>query len=155
MSNQKNVIKSWKDLKEQKKTAEVDLVFPGGDTVFVTVQGLSQAKIDGIQEMYDEKKPAKPTKVVPGKPGVAPKTIEVSEGKEYDEWVKQCNAIDSLRFAHLALEFMVVKPEGTFEEQIKALKEDLLSGHYQRIIMKGYEISGYNLDDNIEKAKNS
>lgn len=147
-------ITSWKQLKEKKKTGFVKLEFPNDELIELEIQGLSQSVIDAINDKYDSQKPAQPTKKIANESGTGTKTIQITFGPDYDEWQAKIKTLDSLKMAELALAFLVVKPEGTLEEQIKALREDLLAGHFIQIIKAGYEISGFNIGEKIEEAKN-
>jgi hypothetical protein len=148
-------ITSWKQLKEKKKTGFVELTFPDKSIVEIEIQGLSQGTIDVINEKYEVKKESRPRiqNRVNGK--VAGYIDAPEDSDEYLEWQKKNQVIDSLKMAELALAFMVVKPDGeTFEAQIKELKDELLAGHFIQIIQSGYNVSGFDIGDKIDQAKN-
>ena len=148
-------ITNWNQLKNKPKIGKVSLQFPDGDSVDVKIQGLSQSIIDKINEKYDAMKPAQPMKPIKDKNESKPRWIPAVDGSEYEDYQKKIKQLDSLKFAETALAFLIVKPEGTLEEQLKQLSEDLLAGHFIQIIQAGYEVSGFDLDERIKESKNS
>jgi hypothetical protein len=143
----------WEQLKiKSKAVGKVELKFDDGEIFPVPIQSLSQATTDAINEKYDDMKKPQPFVFI------GPKKIEApKDSPEYMAWEKENKAIDSLKFAEMAIAFMVEKPAGnTTEEQIKELKEVIRPGDFVKIVQAGFKICGYDLDDEkILAAKNS
>jgi hypothetical protein len=163
MSGKVEKITSWKQLIEKPKVGSVTLTWPDGSQGTLEVKGLSNSIIEGINEKWDAKKPSQPS-VPTNVPGKGPKLVPVTDGTEYEKWKAECDAIDNIKVAHTALEFMALKPEpadgltgdDAIKDQIKQLKDNLLIGHFAEIIKAGYMASGINMDfDKVEDAKNS
>jgi hypothetical protein len=154
MSNKITEVTNWKQLKEKDKIGKVTLMFPDGEPMVLKIKGLSQSVIDAINEKYEAMKPAEIYEMKPDRKGDIPKRVPITSGPDYEERQKKIKAIDSMKLAEMALAFLVVKPEGTLEEQIKQLSEDLLAGHFIQIIQAGYEVSGFKFDEKVEQAKN-
>lgn len=154
-TNEKKVVKltEWGQMKAQKKTGEV--IIPGIETDFsVEIQGMSPATIESINEKYEDMKAQIPEPQVFVKE--LKKFIKAESGPEYEKYQKQIRAIENLRMAELALGFLVIKPDGTFEEQVKQLKDDLLFAQLPKIVEGGLKLSGIEVDEKeIEDAKNS
>jgi len=151
--NETEKLTKWQQLKiKSRAKGTVELKFKDGEELFpIEIQSISQATTDAINEKYDDMKKPRPV-VFNG-----PKSIPAPEGsKEYIAWEKENKAIDSLRFAEMAIAFMVEKPDGdTIEEQIKELKEVIRPGDFVKIVQAGFKICGYDLDEAMEKGKNS
>jgi hypothetical protein len=152
----KNEITSWQQLKDKKKIGKVFLNFPDEDEpTVVKIQGLNQNVINKINDKYDSMKPSEPITMIRPDKNAKPITVKVTEGKEWEDYQSKLKEIDSNKMAELALAFLVVKPEGTLDEQLKALSEDLLMGHFILIVQAGYEVSGFKLEEKVDQAKNS
>jgi hypothetical protein len=144
----------WEQLKiKSRAKGTVQLKFGDCEELFpIEIQSLSQATTDAINEKYDDMKKGRPSVFV------GPKQIPAPESSdEYKAWEKENKAIDSLKFAEMAIAFMVEKPTGdTTEEQIKELKEFIRPGDFVKIVQAGFKICGYDLDqEKIDTAKNS
>jgi hypothetical protein len=143
----------WEQLKQKSKAVgKVELKFNDGEVFPIEIQSLSQATTDAINEKYDDMKKPQPFVFI------GPKKIEApKDSPEYIAWDKENKAIDSLKFAEMAIAFMVEKPPGeTTEEQIKELKEVIRPGDFVKIVQAGFKICGYDLDqEKIDLAKNS
>jgi len=160
MSQKVLEITSWKQLKDQITIGSVILEYPDGNKVMLPIQGLTQAKIDSINDHYDSLKKPQPYKEikVDGKKGKREKIYFQEGTEEYEVWKRENDAIDSARMAHLAVEFLSeeIRPDGdTIEDKILELKNVLLAGHFFKIVEAGYKISGYDIDSKVEEAKNS
>ena len=151
--NETEKLTRWEQLKiKSRAKGTVQLKFDDGEVFPIEIQSLSQATTDAINEKYDDMKKARPLVYV------GPKQIPAPEhSDEYKAWEKENKAIDSLRFAEMAIAFMVEKPIGdTTEEQIKELKEVIRPGDFVKIVQAGFKICGYDLDEEkINAAKNS
>jgi hypothetical protein len=143
----------WEQLKQKSKAVgKVELKFDDGETFPIEIQSLSQATTDAINEKYDDMKKPQPFVFIGPKKIVAPE-----DSPEHMAWKKENAIIDSLKFAEMAIAFMVEKPPGnTVEEQIKELKEVIRPGDFVKIVQSGFKICGYELtDEKINEAKNS
>jgi hypothetical protein len=142
----------WEQLKiKSKATGTVNLKFGEGDIFPVEIQSISKATTDAINEKYDDMKKARPFVFVGPKQILAPEN-----SPEYIAWKKENDAIDSVKFAEMAIAFMIEKPPGdTTEAQIKELLEVIRPGDFATIVTAGFKICGFDLDGAIEQGKNS
>lgn len=159
MSERIQTLKSWDQMKKQKRTGSVVLTFPDGSKLEVELKSLSKAEFDAILEKYDKMRSEHPAPTQKITVNGQVRYVPDREGKKYEEYQEKMKAIDKLQMAELALAFMVVKPEGTFEEQIKELNETLIGGHFGKIIEAGMKISGFGdavaTEEEIDEIKNS
>ncbi|MDP4224821.1 MAG: hypothetical protein Q8910_00425 [Bacteroidota bacterium] len=162
MSGKVEKITSWKQLVEKPKVGKVQLQFPDGSIVELEVKGLQKSILESINEKWDAKKKPQPTNWVKVQGQAQPKHVTLTEGEEYDQWKNDCQAIENLKAAHIALEFLVIKPEPSegltgddaIVDQIKQLNEGLLIGHFAEIIKAGNAASGFGSEDKVDDAKN-
>jgi len=151
--NETEKLTKWQQFKiKSRAKGIVELKFKDGELFPIEIQSISQATTDAINEKYDDMKKARPFTFNGPKKILAPE-----DSPEYMAWEKENKAIDSLRFAEMAIAFMVEKPDGdTIEEQIKELKDVVRPGDFVKIVQSGFKICGYDLDEEkINQAKNS
>jgi hypothetical protein len=127
-------------------------------TVEFTVVSRSESEIDVIRNKYDNLKPKVPTKRVPVKGG-GYKVLNDEDNVEYQQAV---NKVLKEQITEMAILFMEEedRPEGTVEEQIKAMQDVELAGFVPKIFDRGMIISGLrddnaeSYDEEVEEAKN-
>lgn len=147
-------ITAWDQLKKQKKTADIEIRLVDGTEVLIEVKGLSRSEINNIYEKYDSEKRKLPKPQEFDK--VLKKYIDSTEGPKYEQHQASMKALDALQSAELALAFLVAKPEGSFEEQVRQLDEDITAGQFSKIIEAGLQVSGFGNDnDQLNDAKKS
>lgn len=159
MEEKKRVkVKSFKELKNVKKTGFVDLEYSEA-VLEVPIKSVSPSITDEIEDKYDAMKPAVPAYFDKGlkKWLEIPKdTSDPSLRKQYIEYEKKIKKIDSNKFAELVLQFLDIEIDGeTVEDKIKVLREEIPLGNYYKIIEAGYKLSGVDFDEKVDTAKNS
>lgn len=128
-----------------KRATTVDFATNEGDVISFAIQSRSSEEIDGLNDKYEALKPNVPSKKVPtGKGG-----FKVIENPNEPEYKKVVSGISKAHFNHMALMFLAEdeRPEGTEEEQLKAISEVELAGFVGKIVTRGLEISGLTGDD--------
>ena len=130
-----------------KKIARKDVVSfatDEGDVIDFEIRSVSSETLDALSEKYDAMKPPVPSKKVPSGKG-----FRVIENPDDPEYKKKTSHISKLHFNHMALMFLAPeeRPEGSEEEQLKAIAEVELAGFVSKIVSKGLDISGLSKDD--------
>lgn len=161
MSEKVEKITSWKQLIEKPKVGKAKIRFADGSWGEIEVKSLSKAKVDEINEMWDAQKEPQPTDYLKIN-GKAPQLVTLTEGEVYEKWKNDCQAIDNLKIAHTALEFLVMDIEpaegltglDAIKDRIKQFNDNIGFGNFAEIIKQGYVASGINFDEQVENAKN-
>jgi hypothetical protein len=141
--------------KKLKRIQTVAFLTDEGETIEFAVESRSSEMLDELSEKYDEMKPPVPSQKVP-----AGKGFRVIEKPNDPEYKKKVSAINKLHFNHMALMFLAEdeRPEGSEEEQLKAIQEVELAGFVSKIVNMGLELSGLTdpkeqLDEEIEEER--
>lgn len=143
-----------------KKLKRKDVVYfnvDEGEVIGFEIQSLGQETMDKVNQKYDNMMPQVPTKRLPTASG-KPKIVEDPDNKQYRE---ETTKVIRQKMAELAVLFLAEdeRPEGTIEEQMKALAEVELAGFIPKVVNRGLEISGLvdekDLDEEIDEAKNN
>lgn len=134
--------------KKLKRTDTVIFLDDNGEAIEFAVESRSSETIEALAEKYDAMKPPVPSQKVPS--GKSFKVIERPNDPEYKKAVAQ---ISKTHFNHMALMFLAEdeRPEGTEEEQLKAIHEVELAGFVGKIVSKGLDLSGLGKDEEGEE----
>ncbi|QJT70410.1 hypothetical protein [Microcystis phage MaeS] len=126
-------------VKKINRKEAVPFATDGGEVIEFVVESRSDAEITALANRYEEMKPPVPSQKVP-----AGKSYKVIENPNDPEYKRAVAAINKKHFNHMALMFLAAdeKPEGTEEEQLKAIEEVELAGFTSKIVNKGLELSG-------------
>jgi len=142
-------------VKKLKRTDTVPFLTDSGESVEFKVESRSSKEIEELSERYEAMKPPVPTQKVPSGRGF--KVIERPNDPEYKKAVADIN---KQHFIHMALLFLAEdeRPEGTEEEQLKAIEEVELAGFVGKIVNRGLELSGLSdeeetLDEAVEEER--
>jgi hypothetical protein len=146
-------------VKKLKRKEEIPFETDDGSTVTFTVVSRSENEVDLIRDKYDTIRPKIPTKRVPIKGGGS-KVVENEKDLDYQ---KALNKVLKDQITEMAILFLDddEKPEGTIDEQIKAMNEVELAGFVPQVFNRGMILSGLredtkeaDFDEEMEEAKN-
>ena len=150
----------WDQLKGVKEELTETIEFEMGEVdVELAVKYLESETILEINQEYDEKKPAKPKKKVPGIGKIevpSEKYAKFNDCKEAKEWEEEVEPIERERKYRLAYEFLAdeYKPSDDPKEGIEILQERLRTIDVAKIVNAGLKLSGF-LNNNKEQNKDS
>lgn len=146
-----NVISGWGTIKNRARLGYSELAWPDGTVDKMPILAISYDTLMSIDAEIDAKMPPVPT--IPVKVDGKIKQVEQKDDPDYKREVAAVQKERSLRIILKSLP-EEVQPEGTLEQKMAALSNDLLAGHIIQLVKDIMAISNLNLEEAVNEAKN-